>query len=94
MSPNTTYSIHIPSAFFIEYRESDHVMKIDIDLRDTIPVLSHSAISSWEPPHENELISDEKRRQILGAVVNYLHDDRKFSFELQGGSLVPSRSFK
>lgn len=87
-------SITIPSAFYVEYREGDHVMKIDMDMRDTVPVLSHKAIHSWEAPHTMELISEEKKKQIMQELVDYLVERREFKFEVRGGSLFPSCEFK
>ena len=94
MPTKTSFSIDIPSAFYVEYREGGHVLRIEMDFRDEIPVLSHRALCSWEPPHEEEPIPEAKKSEILEAVASYLHGDRRFSFELQGGHLVPSRTFK
>lgn len=85
--------IVIPSAFFLEYREDDRVMEVEMDFRDESPILSHRAVRKWKPPHDAEVLTDSERRQVMMKIIDYLHRERGFKFEVDGGSLVESRSY-
>jgi hypothetical protein len=85
--------IDIPSAFHLEYREGDHVMKVEMDFRDEFPVLSHLAIRAWEPPFNDEPVSEARKREIMEKIISYLDKARKFKFEVEGGPLAESRQY-
>jgi hypothetical protein len=88
------FKANIPSAFYLEYREADRVMKVDMDFRDETPVVSHRAVRKWEPPFADESISKPKKSEIMANIIFYLSEIRKFKFEVDGGSLAESREYK
>jgi hypothetical protein len=87
------YNVRIPSAFYLEYWEGEHMMKLDMDFRDEFPILSYRAIRVWEPPFADEPIEDAKKREILANIIFYLNEVRKFKFEVDGGSSAESREY-
>lgn len=94
MSSKQDFEVSIPSAFYLQYREADHIMKVDMDFRDEIPVLSYRAVRKWEPPFANESVSDTKIKEIMTNVIFYLNEVRKFKFEVDGGPFAESREYK
>lgn len=93
MNSKKDIEVSIPSAFYLQYREADHVMKVDMDVRDEIPVLSCRSVRKWEPPFAGEPISDSKIKEILTNIIVYLNEVRRFKFEVDGGSFVESREY-
>jgi hypothetical protein len=93
MEAEGQYKVAIPSAFYLQYWEGDRTMKVDMDFRDKYPVLSHKAIVSWEVPHNTEVLSSTKKRQIMENIIAYLDRIRHFKFEVDGGELVTSQRF-
>jgi hypothetical protein len=67
-----------------EYRyvEGDHVLTLQIEMLSGEPrrVIYSRTIKKWLPPHDNEVISDEKRKQIVEKISQY--------FEMNGVSYV------
>jgi hypothetical protein len=73
----------------------DEMMFVDGDHRMTIlaelmaagrfsRVISASTIRAWLPPHEQEPISDSKKREILTEVLQYFENaGRKVALEKQ-----------
>jgi hypothetical protein len=74
-----THSIDVPHFYQLRYREGDHVMLIETDLREQIPWLSKKQLCAWEPPHEVEPISDEKREEILARAEQFLTEVKGYS---------------
>jgi hypothetical protein len=70
------YSINLRGTKYgLEYREHDRVMQIHVE-RAAVEVdwsIYPESIRSWLPPHQDEPISDEKRRQILERIVSALN---------------------
>jgi hypothetical protein len=56
-----------------KYIEGDHVLTLQIEMLSGTPrrVIYQRTIKKWLPPHENEAISDEKRKEILERVCKY-----------------------
>lgn len=66
------YNVKINHFYCLEYSENDHVMNVEIDFRDPIPVLSIKTIESWNPPYDNEEISESKKQIIFENIYGYL----------------------
>jgi hypothetical protein len=67
---------------YVEYREGQHVATIGVDRgTDVLALISANAPVKWNPPYESELISEERRKEILDNVVAALRF-RKVSVEL------------
>lgn len=94
MNYGTDYFVEIPSTFYLHYSEGRKRLRIEMDFRDEFPVLSHRAVVSWDLPHSGDPISDEKRKEILEHIIYYLKDVRGFDFEVDGGGLVESKTYK
>jgi hypothetical protein len=88
------FKVSVPSAFYLEYSEGEHMMRLDMDFRDEFPILCHRAILAWEPPFADEPVSDAKKREILANIIFYLNEVRRFKFEVDGGSFAESREYK
>ena len=69
---NTDYKVDILHHYSIEYLEDDHLMKIEIDMRDPVPYLDIAEVKAWDPPYEKEQVSPEKKQQIFDNVYDYL----------------------
>jgi hypothetical protein len=78
---NKDFSADIPHFNILQYREGDHVMNIEIDMRDSIPCLYLSSINQWEKPHDEEILSEDKRTSIFANVQYYLRKVRGISIE-------------
>ena len=67
---------------YIEYREGKRVATIGVDRgTDSLALISSKAPVKWNPPHNSELIPEERRKEILDNVVAALRF-RKISVEL------------
>jgi hypothetical protein len=66
------WNVDAPHSYEIEYSEGDHRLQVMIDLRDTVPLLCRSEIRAWNPPHDGEVISEEKRSEIMDRVLGFL----------------------
>ncbi len=55
------------------YQEGDFKMVVDAEMcvGPIQRAVLAGSIQGWMPPHEGELVADEKKRQILRAVVEY-----------------------
>jgi hypothetical protein len=63
-----------------EYRyvEGDHVLTLQIEMLSGEPrrVIYSRTIKKWLPPHDNEVISDEKRKQIVEKISRHFEMNR------------------
>ena len=68
------YKISSPHFYCIKYDDfyENKTLFLEIDLRDKYKVLSKNFIKNWEPPFQNEIISEEKKNTIINNVTNYL----------------------
>jgi len=57
------------------YCEDDRFLDVQIELLSGKPrrLLYPSTITSWLPPHENEPISESKRREIARTICEFLN---------------------
>jgi hypothetical protein len=70
----------VATQIYVEYREGDHIIRFDntmnaMDLGYPLFTLLPKSIARWAAPFENELLSEEKRKQIienLAAALDYL----------------------
>ena len=55
------------------YSEGDHKMTVitEMCIGEIQRAVLAGSIKRWQPPHEGESVSGEKKRQILKAVVEY-----------------------
>ncbi len=47
-------------------------MKVEMDFRESYFVLSKKIITKWEPPHDNEIIDENKKKEILNNIYEFL----------------------
>jgi hypothetical protein len=66
------YSINVPHFYCLEYCEEDKKMNLDMDFRDGYFVLDKGLITHWERPYESEIISEDKKIEILRRVREFL----------------------
>lgn len=66
------YEIHVPHFYCMEYSEDEHTMDIEIDFREDYFLLNKTLITHWKKPYDNEMISDEKKVEILKNIYEYL----------------------
>jgi hypothetical protein len=61
-----------------KYIEGDHALTLQIEMLSGTPkrVIYSRTIKKWMPPHDNEAISDEKRKQILERICKYFEINR------------------
>lgn len=64
------FSVRLKGLHNVEYREGD---KLLIAFRERLVGdpnmdLDSSSIESWEPPHQHEVITPEKKQQILNNI--------------------------
>lgn len=76
MSKN--YEISIPHFYCLEYKENNRKMFLEIDFREPFIDLTMSLIQHWEPPFENEEITEKDKKHILQNIYNYFIFDRKW----------------
>ena len=65
------FSIEILGRTGMEYREENKVMFIDSEIAMTdVPTVAiwKDRIRAWNPPHDSEEITEEKRMQILKRI--------------------------
>jgi hypothetical protein len=53
----------------LQYSEGDHVLRVNIELSVSANIIYIDSLKSWLPPHQDEKISEEKRRQIQQRVI-------------------------
>jgi hypothetical protein len=58
----------------VEYREGDHVVRIAVETAavEVDWIICLQSIGGWLPPHQQELLGDERRGQIQERVVSAL----------------------
>ena len=56
-----------------KYIEGDHALTLQVEMLSGTPkrVIYSRTIKKWLPPHDNEFISDEKRKEILERICKY-----------------------
>lgn len=81
MAPEKKYKITIPHFYSLTYSEGDHTMMLEIDFRDKVPCLYFDLIKNWNPPHEKEEVSLQKREEIFNNIYKYLTEVRGFNIE-------------
>jgi hypothetical protein len=56
-----------------KYIEGDHALTLQVDMLSGTPrrVIYSRTIKNWLPPYDSEVISDEKRKQILEKICKY-----------------------
>ncbi len=72
------FKVDIPHFYLLEYCEGNHVMNVQIDFRDPVPCLYTNEIKSWNPPYENEVITAEKKEEIVSNIYHYLTNIKGF----------------
>lgn len=72
------YVIGAPHFYELEYREGDHVMSVEIDLRDPIPCIYKKTLVAWNPPHQDESVPEDKKEEILERLHEWLTRVKKF----------------
>jgi hypothetical protein len=72
LRPNTFQSDDASAVVFIDrfqlrYREGARSMLIEQDLQDDprLVAIERGSMRAWEPPHERELLSEEKKDQVI-----------------------------
>ena len=66
------------------YKEGDRAIDISVELMsgETSRIIYSSSIQQWLPPHDKDLISDEKKREILQKVCENF-DANGYSYTVQ-----------
>jgi immunity protein 74 of polymorphic toxin system len=58
-----------------EYKfiEGDHALTVQVEMLSGVPrrVIYERTIKNWLPPHDHEIISEEKRKEILKKICTY-----------------------
>jgi len=56
-----------------KYIEGDHVLKVQIEMLSgtTKRVIYSRTIKNWMPPYEQEIITEEKKKEILRKMCKY-----------------------
>jgi len=65
-----------------KYIEGDHALTVQVEMLSGTPsrVIYERTIKKWLPPHEHEIIGEEKRKAILEKIRRY--------FEINGISYI------
>jgi hypothetical protein len=68
---------------FAEYREGDKIAVVTVDpvVGQPLSIVHKDEDIKWNPPHHAEVITEEKRKQILQNVVDAMRF-RRFRVEL------------
>lgn len=66
------YIIKIPHFYCMEYYEGEKKMIIEMDFRESKHFLSKELITHWEVPYQEEGISEEKKKEILSNIYEFL----------------------
>lgn len=72
------FEIKIPHFYCLEYIEGEKKMTIEIDFRDTAIYLSSDLIEKWEAPHNEEIVDEQKKVEIINNISNYLKNIKGF----------------
>ena len=77
-------SVHYVGPFTFEYRDGDRRLLVETERLGKRPnrLIFAQSIKQWEPPHETEPISDEKRHEIATKVGQFFRNNGK-DFEIQ-----------
>ncbi len=56
---------------FAEYRETNHIAVVPVApvVGQALVQISKDSVIKWNPPYENEIISEEKRAEIIQNVA-------------------------
>lgn len=69
-------SVEIVGRGGLRYREASHEMLINFEFLATGAehdmVLYTRSVRRWKPPYADEIINDEKRKQIIGNICELL----------------------
>lgn len=77
MQSDTGFSVEILGRTGIEYREPGKVMFVDSEVLQKGIAVFKNTITRWNPPHEAEVITEDKRREIIQHIrdaVSFLDD--------------------
>lgn len=57
-----------------EYREEDHAMILKVELQSGNPnvVFYTSTVERWQPPYDNQPISEQHKQEIIRKVCKFL----------------------
>jgi hypothetical protein len=68
---------------FAEYREGDRIAVVTVDpvVGQPLSIVHKDEEVKWNPPHDAEVIPEEKRKQILQNVVDAMRF-RRFRVEM------------
>lgn len=72
MKKENKYSIEVPHFYCLEYYEGVKKMIVEMDFRESFFVLNKKLILNWEPPYQNEILSDDEKKRILLNIREYL----------------------
>lgn len=72
MNISGKYKIEVPHFYCLEYFEGQKKMAIEMDFRENYFILNNSLITTWEPPYQNEIINENKKREILHNIYDFL----------------------
>ncbi|WP_033168129.1 hypothetical protein [Clostridium sp. KNHs205] len=72
MQKEKKYKIEVPHFYCLEYFDEGKKMKVEMDFRESYFVLSNKIITKWEPPHDNEIIDENKKKEILKNIYEFL----------------------
>jgi hypothetical protein len=56
-----------------KYIEGDRALRVQIEMLSGTPekVIYSRTVKNWLPPHENEVITEEKRKEIVAKICKY-----------------------
>jgi hypothetical protein len=56
-----------------KYIEGDRALRVQIEMLSGSPkrVIYSRTIKNWMPPHDNEIITDDKRKEIVAKICKY-----------------------
>lgn len=72
MKIEKTYKINVPHFYCLEYSEGDKKLIVEMDFRESHFELNKEIITKWEPPYQNEIITDDDKREILENIYDFL----------------------
>lgn len=55
------YIIKVPHFYCMEYIEENRRLIIEMDFRESRFLLDKDLVTKWEPPYQNEIISEDKK---------------------------------
>lgn len=56
-----------------KYIEGDRALRVQIEMLSGTPkrIIYSSTVNNWMPPHDNEIITEEKRKEIVAKICKY-----------------------